>query len=343
MKNILDLEKEELHTYLRSLGQPDYRVGQLWSGLYGSYFNRWDQFTTLPSNLRHHLEEDFSIQPFCEVTAIQTPDGFTKKMLFQLPDGNPLESVLMYSGERISICISSQSGCSVGCKFCATGKLGWKHDLSSGEILAQVLYFVRELNEDQQKITNIVIMGMGEPFLNYEQLKKAILTMNDHDGLNIGSRRITVSTIGIPEQILRFGQDFSQVNLAISLHASNNQQRDELVPINKKYPIEKILEAVRQYIAVTNRRVTFEYILIKDLNDGPEDAIRLGNLLHGLLCHVNLIPLNPTEHFHRFPPAPEAVRSFRNILIDHHVPVTIRSSKGTQIRAGCGQLAGKLS
>jgi 23S rRNA (adenine2503-C2)-methyltransferase len=343
MECILDLDKEKLRTYFHSIGQPDFRCDQVWHGLYVSYFDTWDTFTVLPLELRQQLSQDFIISPLKEIDCIQSPDAFTKKVLFQLPGGNPVESVLMHYDERISICISSQSGCSIGCKFCATGKLGWKQDLSSGEIVAQVLYFAKELNKDQQKITNIVIMGMGEPFLNYEQVKNAIFKINDHDGLNIGSRHITVSTIGVPRQIIQFAHDFPQINLAVSLHAPTNKQRNTIIPINKKYPIQDILSAAKDYIHMTNRRVTFEYVMIAGFNDNIEDANQLGKLLQGLLCHVNLIPLNSTEHFAKNPPAHNKIESFRRILNDHHIPATIRFSKGTQIRAGCGQLAGKLS
>ncbi|MHB8806385.1 MAG: 23S rRNA (adenine(2503)-C(2))-methyltransferase RlmN [Anaerolineaceae bacterium] len=343
MKCILDLNKEQLRAYFHSIGQPDFRCDQVWHGLFVSYFDAWDKFTVLPLELRQQLAQDFIISPLREIDCIQSPDGFTKKVLFQLSGGNPLESVLMHYDDRISICISSQSGCTIGCKFCATGKLGWKQDLSSGEIVAQILYFAKELNEDQQKLTNIVIMGMGEPFLNYEQIKEAILTMHAPDGLNIGSRRITVSTIGIPQQIIQFAHDFSQVNLAVSLHAPTNEQRTTLIPINKKFPIEEIISAVKEYISMTNRRVTFEYVMIAGFNDNAEDANQLGRVLQGLLCHVNLIPLNNTEHFDHNPPSHEKIENFQKILNDHHIPATIRFSKGTQIRAGCGQLAGKLS
>ncbi len=343
MKCILDLDKEELQVYFQTIHQPAFRYKQVWQGIYSSHFSSWDQFTTLPKDIRQKLKDDFILLPFREVDHILSDDGSTKKVLFQLPSTNPVETVLMKYEDRTSICISSQSGCSIGCKFCATGKLGLKQDLTSGEILGQILYFLRELDEEQQKLTNIVVMGMGEPFLNYSNLKKALLLMNDHEGLNIGSRRITVSTIGIPEQIIQFGHDFPQVNLAVSLHAPTNVQRNSIVPINRKYPIQEIIAAVKQYISLTNRRVTFEYVLISDLNDSIEDAKHLSSLLQGMLCHVNLIPLNATVHFKQITPSYEQIELFQNTLASYHIPATIRFSKGTQIQAGCGQLAGKLS
>lgn len=343
MKCILDLDTEELQTYFQSIQQPTFRCKQVWQGLYHSHFDAWDQFTVLPQTLRQKLAQEFIISPLQVIGSLESPDGSTQKVLFQLPGGDTLETVLMYSNQRISICISSQSGCPVGCKFCATGRLGLKQHLSSGEMLAQILFFTRALNADQRTITNVVIMGMGEPFLNYENVRKAVMIMNDHAGLNLGARRITLSTIGIPEKVIQFGRDFSQVNLAISLHAPTNKQRDELIPINKKFPIEMLMESVKEYIALTNRRVTFEYVMISGFNDSRKDAEQLGSLLQGLLCHVNLIPLNPTPHFPHTAPSASAIKSFQKILHEHGIPATIRMSKGTQIRAGCGQLAGKLS
>ncbi|KUK46809.1 MAG: putative dual-specificity RNA methyltransferase RlmN [Anaerolinea thermophila] len=341
MESILDLNKEQLITYLQSIRQPAYRWKQIWHGLYVEMYDSWLQFTNLPLELRGYLQEHFTISNLSLADHIHSSDGSTEKVLFSLPDGNPIETVLMEYEERISICVSSQSGCSIGCKFCATGKLGLLHNISCGEMLAQVLHFARASNQEKHPITNIVIMGMGEPLLNYAEVKKAIEILNDHDGLNIGSRHITLSTIGIPEQILQFAYDFPQLNLAVSLHAANDQQRDKLIPINKKYNIAMLLEAVKQYIALTNRRVTFEYVLIADQNDAVSDALQLGSILHGLLCHVNLIPLNPTAHFNGNPPPLERIEKFQQVLNDHHIPATIRFSKGTQIQAGCGQLAGK--
>jgi len=343
MKCILDLDEDELNLYLQSIQQPPFRAMQIWHGLYHSYFDNWDQFSNLPLLLRRQLASEFSILPIQEIKEVHTQNRSTKKVLFQLSSGNSIESVLMNSLKRTSICISSQSGCSMGCKFCATGKLGFKQNLSAGEILAQVLFFARELQKTQKKITNIVMMGMGEPFLNYEQVKKAICIINSPRGLNVGARRITVSTIGIPEGIIQFAHDFSQVNLAVSLHAATNEKRDQLVPINRKFPIEAVLKAVEQYILITNRRVTFEYVMIKGLNDSPEGANQLGVLLGGILCHVNLIPLNPCNHFAYQPSSQQSIKTFQGILEEYHVPTTIRASKGTTIQAGCGQLGGTLS
>lgn len=341
MDTILDRSKKEIHQFLHEHDQPGYRLNQIWRGLYQSYYEDWSQFSNLPKSLREVLSSHFSINPLQLVRSIQSSDGFTEKALFNLSNHHPLEAVLMRYQERTSICVSSQSGCPIGCSFCATGKLGLLRDLSCGEIIAQYLHFARLLAKEQEKITNIVIMGMGEPFLNYRNVKAALHILHDQDGLNVGSRRVTVSTIGIPDKIIQFGEDFPQLNLAVSLHAPTNAIRDTLVPINRRYPIEDILQAVKTYIENTNRRVTFEYVMISGTNDSHEDALQLSRLLHGLLCHVNLIPLNSTDEFSAVPSPLSTIEKFKSILDDHNIPTTIRFSKGSQIQAACGQLAGK--
>ncbi|NMB63049.1 MAG: 23S rRNA (adenine(2503)-C(2))-methyltransferase RlmN [Chloroflexi bacterium] len=343
MKCILDLDKEQLRHYLATTQQPPYRWQQIWHGLYVSYFQSWQEFSNLSQDLRKELEQDFSILPFTQISEVRSDDGLTHKVLFQLSNKNPIETVLMQYDQRISVCISSQSGCPIGCEFCATGKMGLKQNLSSGEIIAQILYFSRMLKEQDLEITNIVMMGMGEPFLNYSEVQNALERLNDHEGINIGARRITLSTIGIPSQILQFAIDFPQTNLAVSLHAPTNHQREQLIPINKKYPIEEILKAVREYIHITNRRVTFEYVMINAFNDNHEDALLLAELLQNMLCHVNLIPMNNTTAFSGLPSPIDRIQAFQKVLTNHHIPTTIRFSKGTQIQAGCGQLAGRLS
>ena len=343
MNCILDLDKAQLRSYLAAIQQPEYRWQQIWHGLYVSCFQSWQEFSNLPLDLRHRLEEDFLITPLFPINDVQSDDGLTQKVLFQLANKNPVETVLMQYDERTSICVSSQSGCPIGCEFCASGKLGLKQQLSSGEIIAQVLHFASVLKKQGQEITNIVFMGMGEPFLNYEEVQKALVKLNDHEGMKIGARRITLSTIGIPAQILQFAADFPQVNLAVSLHAPTNQQRDQLIPINKKYPIEEIMKSVREYIHLTNRRVTFEYVMINEFNDSSQDAQHLADLLQNMLCHVNLIPMNSTTAFKGLPSPLHTIQTFQKVLSAHHIPATIRFSKGTQIQAGCGQLAGKLS
>lgn len=343
MNCILDLDKTQLQNYLTTLGQPSFRWKQIWHGLYVSHFDSWQQFTNIPIELRNKLREIFLISPLQPRDTLVSQDNSTEKILFTTNTSFPIETVLMRYEDRISICVSTQSGCPIGCKFCATGKLGLKKNLTSGEIITQILHFVRMLDEEQQRITNIVVMGMGEPFLNYSEVSRAIRVLTDVEGLNIGSRRITVSSIGIPEYILQFAQDFPQVNLAISLHAANDEKRNAIVPVNNKYNIASILDALIEYRSISNRRVTIEYVLIRDFNDSSADAHQLGNLLHGLLCHVNLIPLNSTAYFDGSPSPLNRIEAFQKILDSYHIPTTIRYSKGTQIQAGCGQLAGGIS
>jgi len=240
------------------------------------------------------------------------------------------------------LCISTQSGCPVGCVFCATGKFGFFRDLTSGEIVEQVIHISRLLSQQGEHITNIVLMGMGEPFLNFEATLDAVKRFNDNSGMNIGARRITISTIGIPDKILRFAQEGLQINLAVSLHAPNDALRRELVPVAARIHISELMQACRQYIKATNRRITFEYVLINGVNDQPQQAEELAALLSGMLCHVNLIGLNPTTHYPGRTPSHQTMNAFGHILLSHNIPTSIRNSQGSDIQAACGQLAGRM-
>jgi 23S rRNA (adenine2503-C2)-methyltransferase len=229
----------------------------------------------------------------------------------------------------------------MGCVFCATGQMGFKRHLTSGEIVAQVMYYARKLKEQGEVVTNVVLMGMGEPFHNYENTLKAIDRLNDPKGFNLGARRFTISTVGLVPMIRKFAKEKRQVNLAISLHAANNIQRSALLPVNRKYPIEEVIDACREYVEKTGRRVTFEWALINGENDTPEVAHELANLLKGLLCHVNVIPLNPTKKFAGKATTRERARNFCDILNQAGIPCTIRIRRGIDIQAGCGQLASR--
>uniref|UniRef100_UPI002ACD2EEF 23S rRNA (adenine(2503)-C(2))-methyltransferase RlmN n=1 Tax=Anaerolinea sp. TaxID=1872519 RepID=UPI002ACD2EEF len=261
------------------------------------------------------------------------------KTLFHLPDNRSIETVLMRYKERRTLCISTQSGCAMGCVFCATGQMGFGRHLSSGEIVEQVIYFARLLRKTNEVVTNVVVMGMGEPFHNYENTLKAIARLNHPEGFNLGARRFTISTVGLVPMIERFAQENHQINLAISLHAANDTLRSSLLPVNKKYPISDLMRALRQYVAQTGRRVTFEWALIRDINDSPEHARELASLLKGLLCHVNVIPLNPTQKYHGKATTRERAEAFCSILQKAGIPATIRLRRGIDIQAGCGQLA----
>jgi 23S rRNA (adenine2503-C2)-methyltransferase len=342
MNNFFDLQAGDLEPILNELSQPGFRSNQIWEGVYNQLITTWQEFSNLPKDLRDYLEDNYYLNTLQLVDEISSMDHLSTKFLFKLLDGNFIESVILRNNDRITLCISTQSGCPVGCVFCATGKFGFHRNLSSGEIIEQVVVLARLLKKSNETITNIVIMGMGEPLLNYEATLTAIKRFNDKNGLNFGARRITLSTIGIPEKIIQFANEGLQVNLAVSLHAPNDNLRQELVPIAEKVPINDIIQACRLYIEATSRRVTFEYVLIDGINDQPQYAEELAALLKGLLCHVNLIGLNPTTHYHGKAPRMKSMTEFGRILIANHIPTSIRNSQGSDIQAACGQLAGKL-
>lgn len=341
MKNFYDLSFAEIETIIKEIGEAAFRSRQIWEGLYQLNNTDWDDFSSLPKSLRDRLGNKYSLTSLNKIESVFSDDLQTEKVLFQLSDSNYIESVLLRKEDRLTLCISSQSGCPVGCIFCATGNLGFNRNLTSGEIIEQVIFFINALKLKSEKLTNIVLMGMGEPFLNYENTIAAVDRLNDASGLNIGARRITISTIGIIEKIKAFSEKEMQINLSISLHAPNDMLRQQLVPLAKKYPIKELIEACRLYIAKTNRRVTFEYVMIKGINDSPKFANELVALLRGLNCHLNLIPLNPNMHFSGLPSDASTIREFGRILIEKGIAASIRDSQGSDIQAGCGQLAGK--
>ena len=342
MKNIYDLSFSEVESYIKDIGEAGFRSKQIWEGLYQLHNSAWEDFSSLPKTLREKLGSDYSLNSLTKIESVFSNDLQTEKVLFQLPDSNFIESVLLRKDDRLTLCISTQSGCPVGCVFCATGNLGFKRNLSGGEIIEQVIYFINALKPKNEKLTNIVLMGMGEPFLNYDNTMTAVERLNDAGGLNIGARRITISTIGISNKIKEFSEKELQINLSISLHAPNDQLRQQLVPIAKNHPIRELIEACRSYISKTNRRITFEYVMIKGINDSPKFASELFSLLRGLNCHVNLIPLNSNMHFSGKPSDPAVIREFGRILIEKGIAASIRDSQGSDIQAGCGQLAGKI-
>jgi len=342
MNNIFDLQFEDLEGELRGLSQPGFRAKQIWEGVYQHLFSSWQDFTNLPKDLRQFLENRYALESLRVLDVTNDLAGQSSKYLFSLQDGNFVESVILRSSDRITLCISTQSGCPVGCVFCATGKFGFYRDLTVGEIVEQVIHLSRLLHQQGEHITNIVLMGMGEPFLNYEATMDAVKRFNHSSGMNIGARRITISTIGIPDKILKFAQEGLQVNLAVSLHAPNDSLRRELVPLAAKIHVSDLVGACRQYIKATNRRVTFEYVMIAGVNDKPQHAEELAALLNGMLCHVNLIGLNPTEHYSGQTPGYQVMKAFGNVLLAHNIPTSIRNSQGSDIQAACGQLAGRI-
>jgi 23S rRNA (adenine2503-C2)-methyltransferase len=342
-KSLYELSLEELVADFEAWGQPGYRARQVWEWLYQHKVTDFAEMTNLPQALRSRLEAEFRIGSLELVTEIHSTDGQTVKRLWQLPDGQMIESVLMeYDGVRRTACISTQAGCAMGCVFCATGQMGFARHLTAGEIVEQAVQFARQLEAQGERLSNVVLMGMGEPLHNYDATLQAIARLNDEAGLNIGQRHITLSTVGLVPAIRRFADERLQVGLAISLHAATDDERNKLLPINKRWPLAKLLEAVRYYIDRTGRRVTFEWALIAEENDTVEQAEKLGQLLHGLKCHVNLIPLNPTSGYGGRPSDPARVETFQAVLRSYHIGSTVRVRRGIDIQAGCGQLKAEV-
>jgi 23S rRNA (adenine2503-C2)-methyltransferase len=341
LPSIFDHSLEELSDLITAWGHPSYRAIQLWNGLYRKRAASLDEITTLPEEIKQRLGSTFTFTSLQPVIALDSTDGETHKILFELPDKARIETVLMKYKRRRTLCISSQAGCAMSCSFCATGQMGFTRNLSAGEIVEQVIHFARLLDQEDDALTNVVFMGMGEPFHNYDAVMKSIDILNHQDGFNFGARRFTISTVGLIPGIERFTGENSQVNLAISLHSTDDTRRSELMPVNRRYPIEDLIAACRRYFEATNRRVTFEWALIQYVNDSIEEADRLADLLTGLTCHVNVIPLNPTEGFAGNRSENHRVLAFRDHLQSRGIPCTIRIRRGIDINAGCGQLAYK--
>jgi 23S rRNA (adenine2503-C2)-methyltransferase len=336
---IYDLDLSDLTKAIQDMGESKYRARQIWQGLYKNLWATPDEFTNLPKSLRENIRDSFSFSNLLPITTLHSTDGETQKTLFHLPDGNPIETVRMRYEKRRTLCISSQSGCVMNCSFCATGQMGYLRNLSSGEIVEQVIFFARRLASKGDKVTNVVFMGMGEPFHNYNATLAAIEKLNDPEGMKLGARRFTISTVGLIPAIERFTRENHQINLAVSLHAADDELRSSMLPINKRYPIPDLLFAIRKYTESTHRRVTFEWALIRDINDTSEQALKLSNLLRGMLAHVNVIPLNPTKKYKGQATTPKRAKNFQSILENNGIPCTIRIRRGIDILAGCGQLA----
>lgn len=337
MKNIKDYNLEELKQELISLGEKPYRAEQIFSWIYREKVKNIDDMTNLSLDLRNKLKESYTMCNFKILKKQESLDG-TIKYLFDVLDGNAIETVLMQYHHGKTICVSSQIGCKMGCKFCASTGIQFGRNLSAGEIVEQVLAVEQDIGEN---ISNIVFMGIGEPFDNYENVMKAIKIINNPKGLEIGARHISVSTSGIVPKIYDFANEELQCTLSISLHATNNKKRSEMMPVNNAYPIEELMKACKDYIAKTNKRISFEYALAKDNNDNLEDAKALVSLLKGMLCHVNLIPINKIENGKFVKSTNENIIKFRDYLNDHGITATIRRELGSDIDAACGQLRRK--
>ncbi len=337
MKNIKDYNLEELKQEFIKLGEKPYRAEQVFKWLYTTDVTSFDEMSNLSLELRDKLKNEFSICIYNILRKQESTDG-TKKYLFDVLDGNAIETVLMSYHHGYSICVSSQIGCKMGCKFCASTGIPFVRNLTSGEIIEQILAVQRD---SKVKISNIVFMGIGEPFDNYDNVLNAIRIINNQKGLNIGARHISVSTSGIVPKIYDFANEDLQCTLSISLHATTNEQRSSMMPVNNKYSIEELMKACKDYIAKTNKRISFEYALAKDNNETLEDAKRLVKLLKGMLCHVNLIPINKIENGKYTKSTNENIMKFRDYLNDNGIVATIRRELGSDIEAACGQLRRK--
>lgn len=349
LPSLYDFSLAELTTFLAGWGEPAFRAKQIYRQLYVNVVATPDEMTDLPKVLRERLAAETRIGSLTLAQTHQGDDGMTRKVLWKLPDGAPVESVLMIYSDRATVCVSSQSGCPMACVFCATGKLGFLYDLTPGQIVEQVMWAARELRNlkpDARHLTNVVFMGMGEPFNNYAKWWASVERLHDPKGFNMGARNFTVSTVGLVPGIRKLADSELPINLAISLHAPDDALRTEMMPVNKSFPIADLLAAVRDYTEKTNRRVSFEYVLLQEKNDFPAQAEALGLLLRRdsrlkpELIHVNLIPWNPV------PGAPlgrshrQRVLEFQETLQRVGVPCTVRVERGVEIGAACGQLAG---
>jgi len=284
------------------------------------------------------LNKQAKLNKVNQVQLIKSKDGHTAKYLLALEDGQMIETVLMRYRGRTTVCVSTQVGCAMGCVFCATGHMGFMRHLSTGEIISQFTHVARDLASNHESIRNVVLMGMGEPLHNYDATLKAIEILMDQKGLAIGPRYITLSTVGLPKAIQRLADESIPINLAVSLHAASDSERNELVPVNRRWGLNKLVQSCRYYAKVSGRRVFFEFALIKGKNDSEEQAHKVGSLLNGIDAHVNLIPLNPTGSYSGQPSDDTAIINFQKVLSEYHIPSTVRQRRGLDIHAGCGQL-----
>ena len=337
MKNIKEYNLEELKEELVSIGEKKYRAEQIFKWIYVDKVKEFDEMTNLSLDLREKLKQNYTMCNFNILKKQESSDG-TKKYLFDVLDGNAIETVLMQYHHGKTICVSSQIGCKMGCKFCASTGIQFVRSLSCGEIVEQILAVEQDIGD---KISNIVFMGIGEPFDNYDNVMKAIKIINNQKGLNIGARHISISTSGLVPMIYKFADEELQCTLSISLHATNDEKRSSMMPVNNRYNIKELMEACKYYISKTNKRISFEYALAKDNNDNLDDAKELVKLLKGLLCHVNLIPINKIENGKYTKSSNENIIKFRDYLNEKGIVATIRRELGSDIDAACGQLRRK--
>jgi 23S rRNA (adenine2503-C2)-methyltransferase len=333
-ENILEFASTELDAYFAEIGQPGYRTAQLWKGIYSANYSDFSQFTSFPKSLRQTLDTRFTLRSFKQIDSVQSPTDGTTKYLWELADGSKIESVIIYEGKRTTYCISSQVGCALDCKFCATGKMGLLRNLTHAEIIEQVMQ-MKALGKTPP--TNIVFMGMGEPLLNYEAVMRAADILAEPEGMAFSRKKITISTSGIITGIRRMADENRPYSLAISLNAPEQALREAIMPISRKYPLNELLAAARYYTEKTDKRITFEYVLLDGINASLEDAKKLLQITRDLPCKINIIPCNSDDPNYQ-PPPDEQVIKFDRMVNANHRTITIRKSKGWEIQAACGQL-----
>ncbi|WP_173585928.1 23S rRNA (adenine(2503)-C(2))-methyltransferase RlmN [Halalkalibacter wakoensis] len=340
LPSVYSLKFEDLQNWLVDQGEPKFRATQIFEWLYQKRVTSFEQMSNLSKDLREKLTKSFSITTLKIVTRQASSDG-TVKFLFELHDGYSIETVVMRHEYGNSVCVTTQVGCRLGCTFCASTLGGLKRNLEAGEIVAQVLESQRAMDEVDERVSSVVVMGIGEPFDNYDELVPFLKTINHEKGLNIGARHITVSTSGVVPKIYKFADEKMQINFAISLHAPTTEIRSKLMPVNRAWPLEKLMESIRYYIETTGRRVTFEYGLFGGVNDQEEHAEQLADLIKGIKCHVNLIPVNYVLERDYVRTPRNQIFAFEKVLKNRGVNVTIRREQGHDIDAACGQLRAK--
>ena len=343
MIDLKNLDQPGLLAHVRGMGLPEYRGRQIFSWLYRMRVDDFQQMTDLPKDLRQRLAEEVTVSSLAPLKVVTSTDG-TRKIVFRLDDGPVIEAVLIPEETRYTLCVSTQAGCAMGCKFCRTASLGFIRNLTAAEMVNQVLAAFRIVDQEagELPLSNLVFMGMGEPLANFDNLLTAINILLDQRGLDFSERRVTVSTCGLLPKMQQLGEA-TKINLAISLHAATNEVRDLLMPINRKYPLDDLLEALRSYPLPSRKRVMIEYILLAGINDSDQDAKKLTSILHGIRCKINLLPYNETETGEFKRPSQERIDAFQQILWDAGYTVIMRSSRGDDIGAACGQLAGKIA
>jgi 23S rRNA (adenine2503-C2)-methyltransferase len=336
--NLYDLSRAALGELLAGWGYSAFHQDLLWDALYRQRVESLDDLTSPRADLLQRLREHTRLERPTPHHELASGDGFTRKLLLRLRDGQTVETVLMRFKGRATVCLSTQAGCAMGCVFCATGQMGFVRHLTPGEILGQVLHVTRLLRQTGESLRNVVLMGMGEPLHNYDATLAAVDTLVDQTGLALAPRFITLSTVGVVPGIRRLADEERPVQLAVSLHGATDEERQALVPAGRKWPLAELMDACHYYVRKRRRRIFFEWALIAGKNDTPEQAHALGRLLRGLDAHLNVIPLNPTRGYGQHPSSPEAVRAFQDILATYALPSTVRQRRGIDIDAGCGQL-----